>query len=156
MNELHELGLRLKGELEDLGSEIRAVSPLFDKVQSAEPDAIEIRAIGATLHAFYNGAERIFLLIAKTIDKKVPESRHWHRELLEQMHIANDRRAAIVDDQTYHQMIDYLGFRHFFRHSYPMELNWKVMQPLTQNLRATHQRFEHLIKSYIAETGAAD
>lgn len=154
MNELHELGLRLRTELQDLSSEIQAVSPLFDKVQSIEPDAIEIRAIASTLHAFYNGAERIFLLIAKTVGQKVPASPRLHRELLEQMHHANDRRTAILDDQTYHEMIDYLGFRHFFRHSYPMELKWKVMEPLTQNLRAAHERFIHLIETYIAETGA--
>ena len=155
MNGLRELGHRLRGELEDLQTEIQAVAPLFDKVQTVGPDPIEIRAIAATLHAFYNGAERIFLLIAKTVDQQVPDSSHWHRELLEQMHVANNLRAAIIDDQLYQQMIDYMGFRHFFRHSYPMELNWRVMEPLTRNLRIAHERFMHLIESYIAQ-GQAD
>lgn len=155
MNGWRELGHRLRGELEDLQTELRAISPLFDKVQTVEPDPIEIRAMAATLHAFYNGAERVFLLIAKAVDQKLPESSHWHRELLEQMHAPTNLRLAIIDDQLYQQMIDYLGFRHFFRHSYPMELNWKVMEPLTRNLRVVHERFTTAIESYIerAEAG---
>ena len=101
MNGLRELGLRLRGELEDLQTELQTVSPLFDKVQTVETDPIEIRAIAATLHAFYNGAERVFLLIAKAVDQKLPETPHWHRELLEQMHTATNLRSAIVDDQLY-------------------------------------------------------
>lgn len=148
---MRDFAEKLKVELEDLQTEVNAISPLLAKVQTIKPDPIEIRAIAATLHAFYNGAERMYLLIAKEVDRKVPQSTRWRRELLEQMHVATDARPAVVDDFLFGHMIDYLGFRHFFRHSYPMELNWEIMQPLATNLQKCHQLFRESMEHFFAQ-----
>lgn len=58
MSESPELRDAVDGELKDLVAELDSVQPLLDKVFAAEPDAIELRAIAATLHAYYNGVER--------------------------------------------------------------------------------------------------
>ncbi len=55
---------------------------LIDLLKTKKPDDIELAAIASVLHAFYNGIENIFLLIAKSIDKKVPSGIKWHRDLL--------------------------------------------------------------------------
>ncbi len=72
MSELPEIGDRIEEELEQLKIEIDDVRPLFEKLANHEPDDIEMRAAALTLHAFYNGVEAVFLIIAKYIDKRVP------------------------------------------------------------------------------------
>jgi hypothetical protein len=60
LSELRNLDRAVKAEFEDLGSEIADVQPLVNKLSASDPDSIEIRAIAGTLHAFYNGVERVF------------------------------------------------------------------------------------------------
>ena len=151
MNASHETSEKLKTELEDLQSEISAVGPLLDKLEVSQPDGVEIRAVATTLHAFYNGVERIFLIIAKGIDDQVPQSVHWHRELLDQMKDSTERRAPVVDEKLHERLVEYLGFRHFFRHSYPMQLNWQLMEGLTKNLRKIHEELAASLKGFIEE-----
>ena len=53
MNGSPELREAVEGELRDLFAELDSVQPLLDKVFAIEPDAIELRAIAATLHDYY-------------------------------------------------------------------------------------------------------
>ena len=141
----------IHAELSDLQSEVDTVRPLLEKVEHSEPDPIELRAIATTLHAFYGGVERVFLVIAKFVDLKVPSSPQWHRELLDQMHTTTEVRSRILDDHLYHRLSDYLGFRHFFRHSYPMQLKWSRLKPLTHDLRASLNDFVDQIEEFIGK-----
>ncbi len=82
LNEWRRLDRAVAAEIEDLASEIAEVQPLLDKLLSSDPDSIEIRAIAGTLHAFYNGVERILVLISKHLGEDLRESHAWHCELL--------------------------------------------------------------------------
>lgn len=48
LSKLHSNSDRIKVELQELASELAAISPLLDKVLSAVPDEVEIRAIATT------------------------------------------------------------------------------------------------------------
>lgn len=72
MNKWPELHTSVRADLEDLKAEIQAVGPLLKKVANQDPDSIELRAAAATLHAFFNGIERVFLLIARHVDETTP------------------------------------------------------------------------------------
>ena len=85
LSESHSLQRSVAAELEDLSTEIADVQPLIDKLLLGTPDAIEIRAISGTIHAFYNGVERTFLLISKHCGEPSPDSHAWHRDLLTRM-----------------------------------------------------------------------
>ena len=141
----------IKAELRDLGTEIESVGPLLDKVKVEAPDAIEIRAIATTLHAFYSGIERVCVMIAKAIDNKTPTTAQWHRDLLDQMNLPTKTRGAVISAELHHRLSDYLGFRHFFRHSYPMQLNWALLEPLTRELRETFDEFVSQIRKHIGD-----
>ena len=52
-------------ELTLIERELETVKPLLNKILKEDPDYIEIRAVASTLHAFYNGIEKIFVIIAK-------------------------------------------------------------------------------------------
>lgn len=70
------------GQIDEL---LKSYSDLLKQTQTQTPNLVEITALASVLHSFYNGLENIFLTIAKKIDQKVPETTHWHRDLLTQM-----------------------------------------------------------------------
>ena len=98
MRKSPKLDTSVRTELADLKAEIEAVAPLLKKLAVQEPDSIELRAVAATLHAFYNGIERVFLLIARHVDEMTPQGITWHRDLLSQMTDSSTRRAPVVSD----------------------------------------------------------
>lgn len=77
LNESPELPEAVRTELQDLSSELEAVGPLVDKLSIVDPDEVELRAIAATLHAFYNGVERVIIIIAKHYGETPGESQAW-------------------------------------------------------------------------------
>ena len=151
MSKLHDFVEKVKAELADLQAEILEIRPLLHKLETSEPDPVEIRAVATTLHAFYSGVERIFLLIAKDIDNQIPQSIHWHRDLLAQMKNSSKQRPRVIDQGLYDILADYLGFRHFFRHGYPTRLEWQTMEPLTKALIETSRQYIEQVTGFIAE-----
>jgi hypothetical protein len=85
---------------------------------------IEVTACASVLHSFYNGLENIFLSIVKRIDRNVPTGDRWHRDLLYQMGKETPERKQVLTNKTIDQLVDYMGFRHFYRHSYSFSLEW--------------------------------
>ena len=87
------------------------------------------------MHSFYNGIENIFTIVAKEIDQHQPSSTNWHRNLIDQMTQDNQARSAIVSSSVREVLVEYLSFRHFFRHSYSFHLEWEQMKSLIVDLR---------------------
>ena len=98
---------------------------LAKKCALQAPDFIELSAVGATLHSYYNGLENIFVFIGKRIDNATFSSQRWHKDLLDSMFTETDKRKALLDESIHEQLLDYMSFRHVFRHSYG-ELFYKV------------------------------
>ena len=150
MSALHELPDAVRTELRDLSSELEAVGPLTDKLSVVDPDEVELRAIAATLHAFYNGVERAFIIIAKHFGESPGQSHTWHRDLLSSMAAPTGSRSAVIDEPLRDRLRDYLGFRHFFRHAYPMRLKWELLRPMVHNLRRVHEDVEAKVQAFLA------
>ena len=150
MSELPSIRERIEEELEQLTNEIDGVRPLFEKLANHEPDEIEMRAAALTLHSFYNGVEAVFLIIAKYVDRHVPNDVRWHRQLLDQMKRATDRRAAVIDQRDYDTLVEYLSFRHMVRHNYPGTLNWNRFRRIAQSLQESHNRIDYRIRQFLA------
>ena len=149
LNASHELPDAVRTELLDLSSELEAVGPLIDKLSVVDPDEVELRAIAATLHAFYNGVERAFTIIAKHFGESPGQSHAWHRDLLLSMAAPTGSRSAVIDGSVRDRLRDYLGFRHFFRHAYPMRLKWELLRPMVHDLRRTHEDVETSVEAFL-------
>jgi hypothetical protein len=119
------------GQLEQL---FASYANLIERANKTDLDLIEVTALASVLHSFYNGLENIFLSIAKGIDNDVPTGAQSHRDLLTRMTQSTSGRVPVLTIETAHQLADYLGFRHFFRHSYSFFLDWHEMEKLVVSL----------------------
>ena len=137
--------------------EISQIDALFDKAKILEekcklqePDFIELSAVGSTLHSYYNGLENIFVLIAKQIDNASFTSQRWHKEILDSMFVQNSARKAVLNEDVHESLLDYLSFRHVFRHSYGYALDWERLSPLffgvNENWKSVKANLEEFIK----------
>lgn len=108
---------------------------LLERVQQGEPDLVEVTAVASVLHSFYNGLENIFLSIAKGIDGHVPVGPQSHRDLLVQMAQPRTNRGAVISTELAQEIVAYLGFRHFYRHSYSFFLDWSKLDELVLALQ---------------------
>jgi hypothetical protein len=123
--------------------------PLLDLCRLKEPDFIESSAAALFLHSFYNGIESIVLLIFKNIGENIPNDLQWHKELFEKTFETTDKRTIIFRNEYKEQFADYLSFRHYIRHSYGSELDWKRLKPLINNADALWKIIEKDIEQFI-------
>ncbi len=89
-------------------------------------------------------------MVEKGTSTSLPSSTRWHQELLEQMAAPSAKRPALIEPQLKDELTDYLAFRHFFRHSYPMQLNWDLLKPLVKRFMSVWKRFEEQITNFLS------
>ncbi len=125
---------QIEFEIGQIDQLLESYVELFERAKADIPNMVDITALGSVLHSFYNGLENIFLTIAKRIDQKVPKTTQWHRDLLNQMTKTESKRRQVLSTDMAHRLADYLGFRHFYRHSYSFFLDWHELEKLVNPL----------------------
>lgn len=133
-------------------SEIENLLDLYKKELfelKGQPNLVELTALASVFHSFYTGAEKIFICIAKIVDKNIPHDINWHKTLLFQMTRENEYRKAILSDTTTDELLGYLSFRHFYRHSYSFRLKWSEMEHLVVSIQQTWEKFKSEILSFV-------
>ena len=123
--------------------------PLLDLCRLKEPDFVEASAAGSFLQSVYNGIESIVLLIFKTIGEDIPNDLQWHRKLFEKTFEANEKRTIIFRNEYKEELVEYLSFRHYFRHSYGYELDWNRLKPLINGVEKLWKVLEKDINKFI-------
>jgi len=156
-NELSLLWAEIKATLSDLERIVEEIEELLRDLASSEPSYKDKAAMGAFLHNFYNGIENVLKRIAEEIDRAVPSGSEWHRALLQRMaEGVENLRPAVLKAETVTKLLSYLGFRHFFRHSYTFEIDWEKVKPLAVNARAVLETIKDDLKEFLdtlEETG---
>jgi hypothetical protein len=91
------LAERLRTDVQALARVVeRAESALARAAQQPADQVYYLSAAALDLHSFYTGVERLFELIAASVDESRPTTRHWHRDLLAQMALrVGDLRPAV-------------------------------------------------------------
>lgn len=126
---------QIQFEIEQIDQLFIAYEALFQRAQQpTAPNLVEITALASVLHSFYTGLENIFTSIAKGIDGDVPGGPQSHRDLLLRIGQANVHRSAVLTLETIATLSNYLGFRHFYRHSYSFFLDWTDLKELVNPL----------------------
>jgi hypothetical protein len=121
-------------EVEQIDQLFAAYADLLSLAEQTTPNLIEVTATASVLHSFYNGLENIFLSIAKGLDADVPSGPQSHRDLLTRMTQSTNNRDAVLTADMAQRLGSYLGFRHFYRHSYSFFLEWDEVAKLAKPL----------------------
>ena len=137
MSTLHqELVERIRGEVPDIERVVQRAIRAWPQAQrpSAEQD-VYIDSVALNLHSFYTGIERLFELIARHLDRNLPTSETWHRDLLKQM--AQDLaevRPSVIDKDIALTLDNFRRFRHLVHNVYTMNLAPNKMTDLMSAL----------------------
>ena len=118
-----ELVERIRGEEPDLERIVQRALRVWTQVQRSPDEPAYVDSIALNLHGFYSGLERLFELIARHIDRALPTSETWHRDLLDQM--ASDQtgiRPAVIGQDSILALDDLRRFRHLVRNVYTTNL----------------------------------
>jgi predicted nucleotidyltransferase len=123
----------------------------FSRHRSGVPDEYQILSSGGLLHNFYGEVERLFERIAARLDGDVPGGSNWHTDLLRRMeHPWGTARPAVIDHALATRLMDYLRFRHLFRHSYGFELEWERCKGLAEGIRQTMAHLQEQLQAFLA------
>jgi hypothetical protein len=145
----------LEQVIEKIEFELEEINSLFELYKDEllalkqKPNLMEVTAFAGVLHSFYNGVEKIFLVIAKNIDKEMPDDSKWHKALLLQMTTDNESRCAVLSQEMKDRLLDYLAFRHFFRHTYSFRLDWEEMEDLIKSINDVWRKFKSEIVGFL-------
>jgi len=132
-----KVGVEVRFEIKQIDRLLEEYAGLLEIVRQGKPDLVQMTAVASVLHSFYTGVENILLPVAKTVDKRIPSGRQWHRDLLQQMSEACPNRGPVISAQLARKLVDYLGFRHFYRHSYSFFIDWAELKRLVAALPET-------------------
>lgn len=118
-----ELVERIHGEVPDLERAVQRALQAWVHVQRAPEEQAYLDSVALNLHGFYSGLERLFELIARHVDRSLPASEAWHRDLLQQMaYDLVDVRPAVIDQDSALALDEFRRFRHLVRNVYTMNL----------------------------------
>lgn len=156
MSKLHkQVVSEIVFEIGQIDQLLNVYAELLHRVQERDPDTVEIAAVATVLHSFYTGLENVFTSVAKGIDNSVPSGGQSHRDLLRQMSQETERRMPLVSKRTAKTLSEYLGFRHFYRHSYSFLIDWeelkKLVMPLEYVWANTRSEFNSFIETLQAQ-----
>jgi hypothetical protein len=109
-NRLRQLADRIRSELLELDRVIeRSQEGWRCAVRSS--DDYYLDSVALNLHGFYAGLERIFELIATTVDGNRPTGENWHQELLQQMTVDIQQvRPSVISKPVCNRLDEYRGF----------------------------------------------
>jgi hypothetical protein len=150
------LKARIEKELKDIKKVVERADENLAGIAIATPNDLIVGGFANYVHGFYNGLEKIFNLIAESIDNFEPPDAAWHKELLKQMTLEiQGIRPAVPSADLAAVLEDYLEFRHFFRHSYSFDLDWDELKPKVENLKSTFDKLEKALQQFFLYLDAA-
>lgn len=139
----------IENELKKIDIIVNNIIELQEILKGQAPDKFYITSFAGFLYNFYSGIEIILLRIAKKIDKDIPIGINWHKDLINHMSYETEFRPYVVTTELKEQLLEYLNFRHFFRHSYTYELKWEKIKPLLKNIKRLYNDFKIDLKRFL-------
>lgn len=131
---LQKLASRISSEVDYLKSVTMKIEEGWKRFEQTA-DEFYIDSVALNLHGFYSGLERIFELIASVVDGNKPESKNWHKELLNLMASEVPTiRPAVISEAIYSRLNDYRGFRHIVRNVYTFKFDPEKVKKLSKEI----------------------
>lgn len=130
------LAERIRGEVSDLEQVIERAGQAWQLVQRGQSEQyFYVDSVALNLHSFYSGLEKLFELIARHVDRSLPNGETWHRDLLYQMaQDFPDVRPAVISQNSAAIADEFRRFRHLVRNVYTINLLPERMVGLVKTL----------------------
>jgi hypothetical protein len=129
-NRLLKLSERIQSEVVDLESVIDRIKEGWQRSKRSGDDYY-LDSVALNLHGFYSGLERIFELIASSVDSSKPNDKEWHKTLLYQMaQEVPQVRPAVISEKSRSRLDEYRGFRHVVRNVYTFKFDTEKVEKL--------------------------
>jgi hypothetical protein len=129
---LLRLAHRIRDELGELARVLERAQEGWHRAYQLSDD-LYLDGVALNLHGLYAGLERLFELVAATVDGTVPQGANWHEMLLKQMATEVPRvRPAVISETTRSSLDEYRGFRHVVRNVYTFRFDPAKVQRLIQ------------------------
>lgn len=133
---------RLQRLRAEIGSDREAFEGRIDELRRldlASPRTAEadLAQTALALHHAYSAVESLFERVSRTIEGSLPEGADWHHALLDSMALEiEDVRPRVLGDDSVRLLRRLLGFRHFLRHAYAVELDRERLVALREDALA--------------------
>ena len=166
MNSIYrQLSERIRDDIPDMEENIQ--HSLYGwQMSQKNPDEsmIYIDSVALNLMSFYSGLERVFELIARYIDCKVPYGKSWHKNLLKQMaQDISNLRPAVIKQKSVTMLDEFRGFRNVAHNIYSTKLDPKrmvkmmsILPELWQNLRSELLAFAEFLEELESQDNIND
>jgi hypothetical protein len=129
--ELPALRAQVRAELGRLARVVEEIADLASATRARAPTQIEIVAASAYLHNYYSAIENCLTRIAHGVDESIPSGPDSHRILVDQLSAPIEGlRPAVLTLDLARRLDEYRRFRHAFRHTYFVDLDWTRVAPL--------------------------
>lgn len=143
------LAARIQAELNDIEQVVAKAERAVALIRQHPGEDIYIDAAAHNLHNFYSALERLFLQIARIVDRSVPRGEHWHRDLLEQMRLPVAAvRPPVIQSDTATQLDEYLRFRHVVRNVYSFHIAPQRVLQLVDGVRSLFEKISEQLKQF--------
>jgi hypothetical protein len=145
-----KLAERIRAELDEIGRVLERARDEWEEARRSNDDRY-LDGVALNLHGFYSGVERIFTLIAETLDNSMPQGENWHVRLLEQMtRTVPNVRPAVISKSVCKQLDEYRGFRHIVRNVYAYHLNPLKLEKLVKESAGMFAQLAAELSAFIA------
>jgi hypothetical protein len=126
---------RIQRARAEIASDLSAYATLVDELASLPSLAAAARPTLAqaavALHHAYGAVESALTRIARLLDDAPPDGPDWHQTLLTSMALDIEGvRPAVLSEPALAAFRRLLGFRHFFRHAYAIDLDGTRLEEL--------------------------
>jgi hypothetical protein len=123
---LLQLAQRMAEALDELERVVQRAQEGWVRARQSSDD-LYLDSVALNLHGFYAGLERLFELVATTVDGTLPQGANWHQVLLQQMAAeVPGVRPAVISENGRDALDEYRGFRHVVRHVYTFRCAPKI------------------------------
>ena len=145
----YQLVKRTPLELKDLELVLQRIEEGWQRARRSG-DNYYLDSVALNLHGFYSGLERIFELVAQTVDRNMPQGENWHQVLLQQMAQENPGvRPAIISSETYQLLTDYRGFSHVVRNVYTYHFDSAKLERLVANAPMVFEKVKLELEAFV-------
>jgi HepT-like protein len=101
------------------------------------------------VNRLYTGFERMFKIIASAFENTIDQT-SWHRSLLDRMVLdIEDIRPAVLSEDSHRQLNELRAFRHFFRHTYELDLDAEKFSIVASSTHKLKDYFEIDIQHFL-------